>query len=154
MLHTNPIVAGDTTLRDRVSVVTGGPSRVAARGQLRALGWPRSGASAKRQATAVAAHHATWQGTGMAKAQIIDKPERAQQLARAIASDIFLYNKKKIEEGLVKDSFFADLSDEITEGRDLFRSRVTDDLFRRNYFDRAIVDRVIKPMGHVKTRVW
>ncbi|TPV93034.1 MAG: hypothetical protein B7733_22650 [Myxococcales bacterium FL481] len=90
----------------------------------------------------------------MAKAQTIDKPERAQQLARAIASDIFLYNKKKIEEGLTKDSFFADLSDEISEGRDLFRSRVTDDLFRRNYFDRAIVDRVIKPMGHLNTRVW
>ncbi|MEE9382729.1 MAG: hypothetical protein V3V08_04875 [Nannocystaceae bacterium] len=90
----------------------------------------------------------------MAKARIIDKPERAQQLARAIASDIFLYNKKKIEEGLVKDNFFAVMGGEIAEGRDLFRGRVADDLFRRNYFDRAIVDRVIKPMGHVKTRVW
>lgn len=84
----------------------------------------------------------------------IDNEQRAQQLARAIASDIQLYNKQKIEEGLLNDTFFDILSEEITEGRDLFRSRVTPELFRRNYYDRAIVDRVIKPMAAMKTRIW
>ena len=69
-------------------------------------------------------------------------PEDA--LARAIASDIQLYNKQKIEEALINDNFFEALSEEITEGRDLFRGRVTPELFRRNYYDRAIVDRVIR----------
>ena len=46
------------------------------------------------------------------------------------------------------------LGEEITEGRDLFRSRVTPELFRRNYFDRAIVDRVIKTMSNLDTNIW
>ena len=90
----------------------------------------------------------------MAGPQLIDTEARAQQLARAIASDIQLYNKKKIEEGLQNDSFFEVLTEQITEGRDLFRSRVTPELFKRNYFDRAIVDRVIKPMASLKTSIW
>ena len=86
----------------------------------------------------------------------IDNDARAQQLARAIASDIQLYNKQKIEEALVNDTFFddPDLSDLITEGRDLFRSSVTPELFKRNYYDRAIVDRVIKPMAALKSPIW
>ena len=90
----------------------------------------------------------------MAGPQIIDSEARAQQLARAIASDIQLYNKQKIEEGLREDSFFEVLSEEITEGRDLFRSRVTPELFKKNFYDRAIVDRVVKPMGALKTPIW
>ena len=46
------------------------------------------------------------------------------------------------------------IDEEITEGRDLFRSRVTPELFRKNFFDRAIVDRVIKPMAALKTPIW
>lgn len=90
----------------------------------------------------------------MAGPQIIDNETRAQQLARAIASDIQLYNKKKIEESLQNDSFFEALAEEITEGRDLFRSRVTPELFKRNFYDRAIVDRVVKPMGHLASPIW
>ncbi len=84
----------------------------------------------------------------------IDNDARAQSLARAIASDIQLYNKQKIEEGLTNDTFFAALDEEIKEGRDLFRSRVTQEIYRRNFFDRAIVDRVIKPMAALKTPIW
>jgi len=90
----------------------------------------------------------------MAGPQIIDNETRAQQLARAIASDIQLYNKQRIEEGLMEDTFFEVLTEEITEGRDLFRSRVTPELFRRNFYDRAIVDRVIRPMAGLKTPIW
>jgi hypothetical protein len=94
-----------------------------------------------------------WQTRAVAQ-QIIDNEARAQQLARAIASDIQLYNKAKIEQGLRDDNFFEVLGEEITEGRDLFRSRVTPELFRRNYFDRAIVDRVIKTMANLESEIW
>jgi hypothetical protein len=87
-------------------------------------------------------------------AQLIDNEKRALQKARAIASDIYLYNKAKIEEALKNDSFFEDLSEFITEGRDLFRASVTPELFKKNYYDRAIVDRVIKPMAALKTGIW
>jgi hypothetical protein len=92
----------------------------------------------------------------MAGQQVIDSDKRAQQKARAIASDIYLYNKAKIEEALVHDTFFddPDLSELITEGRDLFRAAVTPELFKRNYYDRAIVDRVIKPMAALKSSIW
>jgi len=87
-------------------------------------------------------------------AALIDNDKRAQQKARAIASDIYLYNKAKIEKALENDSFFEELSEFITEGRDLFRSSVTPELFKKNYYDRAIVDRVLKPMAAVKTSIW
>lgn len=91
-----------------------------------------------------------------AVAQLIDNDKRAQQKARAIASDVYLYNKAKIEQAIVADTFFDDdeLSGLITEGRDLFRSTVTPEMFKKNYYDRAIVDRVIKPMGGLKSKIW
>lgn len=90
----------------------------------------------------------------MAGPQKIDNEPRAQSLARAIASDIKLYNNAKIEEGLQNDTFFELLAEEIAEGRDLFRSRVTPEIFRKNFFDRAIVDRVIRPAKSLETKIW
>ena len=55
--------------------------------------------------------------------QPIDKPERARQLARAIASDLSLYHEDKIVEGIENDSLFEVMNEEIEEGRELFKSR-------------------------------
>lgn len=86
---------------------------------------------------------------------LIDSPELAMRLARAIASDISLYNEAKILAGLQNDNIFETLHDELGEGRELYKSRVTPDLFgRTNYFDRAVVDVLIKPKGYVKTKIW
>lgn len=80
---------------------------------------------------------------------------KAMRLARAIASDISLYNEAKIIQGLEQDTLFDVLKDEIEEGRELFKSRVSSEIFTRtNFFDRAIVDIVIKPKGHVKSKIW
>lgn len=88
-------------------------------------------------------------------AQPIDTPERAIRLARTIASDISLYNEEKIVRGLSEDKLFTELSDEIEEGRELYRARVASELYERtNFFDRAIVDIIIKSKGHVKSKIW
>jgi hypothetical protein len=80
---------------------------------------------------------------------------KAMRLARAIASDISLYNEAKIIQGIEQDTLFDVLKDEIAEGRELFKSRVSSEIFTRtNFFDRAIVDIVIKPKGHVKSKIW
>ena len=80
---------------------------------------------------------------------------KAMRLARAIASDISLYNEPKIVQGLEQDNLFEVLKDEIEEGRELFKSRVSSEIYERtNFFDRAIVDVVIKPKGHVKSKIW
>ena len=86
--------------------------------------------------------------------RIIETEEAARRLARAIASDLSLYNEEKILGGLKNDNLYDELSDEIEEGRDLFRSRVTPDLFDKNFYDRAIVDLLIKSKGHVKCKLW
>ena len=88
-------------------------------------------------------------------AQPIDTPERAIRLARTIASDISLYNEEKIIRGLAEDKLFTELSDEIEEGRELYRARVSPELYERtNFFDRAVVDIIIKSKGHVRSKIW
>ncbi|MBL4632528.1 MAG: hypothetical protein JKY56_01575 [Kofleriaceae bacterium] len=87
-------------------------------------------------------------------ASIIDKSKRARQLARAISSDLTLYHEAKILEGISEDTLFQVMADEITEGRDLFKSRVTPELFAEGIFDRAIVDVLVKSKGHVKSKIW
>jgi hypothetical protein len=85
---------------------------------------------------------------------LIDKPERARQLARVIASDVALYHQKKIVEGIEKDSLFDVLRDEIEEGRALFKSRVTPEIFNMGIYDRALVDKLVQPHGNIRSKIW
>ena len=85
---------------------------------------------------------------------LIDKPERARQLARAIASDLTLYHEAKILDGIAKDTLFEVMRDEIEEGRALYKSRVAPEIFAMNIYDRALVDVMLKPKAHVKSRIW
>ncbi len=85
---------------------------------------------------------------------MIDNPKRARQLARAIASDLTLYHEAKILEGIANDTLFDVMSDEIEEGRELFKSRVTPEIYEQNIYDRAIVDVLVKSKGHVKSNIW
>ena len=85
---------------------------------------------------------------------LIDKPERARQLARAIASDLTLYHEAKILEGLERDTLFDVMRDEIEEGRTLYKGRVTPEIYSLNIYDRALVDVMLKSKAHIKSRVW
>jgi hypothetical protein len=87
-------------------------------------------------------------------ATLIDNPQRARQLARAIASDLTLYHEQKILDGITNDTLFDVMREEIEEGRALFKSRVTPEVFGQNIYDRAIVDVLIKSKGHLKSRIW
>lgn len=80
---------------------------------------------------------------------------KAMRLARAIASDISLYNEQKVIKGIEHDNLFDALRDEIEEGRELYKSRVSSEIYSTtNFFDRAIVDIVVRPKGHVKSKIW
>ncbi|MCB9522329.1 MAG: hypothetical protein H6702_02990 [Myxococcales bacterium] len=86
---------------------------------------------------------------------MIDKPDAALRLARTIASDILLYNKDKIAEGLKADRLFEVLESELSEGYELFESRVSADIRAQyNFVDRAIVDVLIKASAHLPTSIW
>jgi len=84
-----------------------------------------------------------------------EEKAKAMRLARAIASDISLYNDEKIVRGIEEDNLFDAIAAELEEGRDLYRSRVSPEIYRTsNYFDRAVVDIIIKSRGHVRSRLW
>ena len=88
-------------------------------------------------------------------ATLIDTPEAANRLARAIASDLALYNEAKIKEGIENDSFFSLLTEEIEEGRAHYQSRVKPELIKAtNFFDRAIIDVILARKGHIKSKIW
>jgi len=86
---------------------------------------------------------------------LIEAPEAANRLARAIASDLSLYNEAKIKEGIENDTFFSILSEEIAEGRAHYESRVDKKLIETsNFFDRALVDVILARKGHIKSKIW
>jgi hypothetical protein len=86
---------------------------------------------------------------------LIETPEAANRLARAICSDVALYNEDKVVRGLQQDTFFDVLAEELEEGRALYRSRLAPQLYSRtNFYERAIVDVIIRPRGHIRTKIW
>ena len=85
---------------------------------------------------------------------LIETEEAARRLARAISSDLALYNEDKVAEGVRNDNLFAVMSEEIQEGRDLFESRVAPALLARNQYDRAIVDLLVRSKAHVESPMW
>ena len=85
---------------------------------------------------------------------LIETEEAARRLARAIASDLSLYNEEKIVQGIQADNLFEALADEIEEGRALFKSRVAPELYAKNFYDRAIIDILVRSKGHVQSKLW
>jgi hypothetical protein len=85
---------------------------------------------------------------------LIDNPDHAKRLARAIISDVALYNREKVEEGIRNDNIFEILADEIEEGRQHYMSRVVPELLPEKIFDLAIVDVLIKRAGKIESDIW
>jgi hypothetical protein len=69
-------------------------------------------------------------------------------------SDLSLYNEEKITQGITEDNLFDVLSDEIEEGRQLYKSRVSPELVNKNFYGRAIVDILVRSKRHIKSKVW
>lgn len=88
-------------------------------------------------------------------AKLVDNPKLAFRLARAIISDIALYNQEKVKDGIKNDNIFDALADELQEGREHFHGRVDPALTERDQlFDRAIVDVMIKQAGKIESSIW
>ena len=85
---------------------------------------------------------------------LIDNPDLAKRLARAILSDVALYNPEKVENGIKNDNIFDVLKEELEEGRQHFYSRVSPDLDLDKIFDIAVVDVLIKRAGKIESSIW
>lgn len=84
----------------------------------------------------------------------IENPDQARRLARAILSDVAIYNREKVEAGIKNDTLFEVLTDELEEGRQHYNSRVSPDLAAANFFDLAIVDVLVKRAGKIESNIW
>ncbi|MGE5663747.1 MAG: hypothetical protein ACM31I_05420 [Deltaproteobacteria bacterium] len=86
---------------------------------------------------------------------VVKDPDVARRIARAVVSDIALYNSKKIEEGIEQDTLFDLLRDEIEEGQNYYLSRVDPEVVRNtNFFNQALVDLIVKPAGRIPSKIW
>jgi len=86
--------------------------------------------------------------------ELIKDPARARTLARAIVSDILMYNPDKIKQGIENDSLFETLEEELEEGRELFQTRVDPGLHNTNLYDLAVVDVLFKNTGKYESKIW
>jgi hypothetical protein len=85
----------------------------------------------------------------------ISDPERAQRLARAILSDVMLYNPEKVKAGIEADDLFERLRPELIEARAYFTDRVEGETAAKtNAFDRALVDVLVYRSGHLRSGIW
>ncbi len=88
-------------------------------------------------------------------AERIADPERARRLARAILSDVLLYNVEAVREGIRQDDLFERLARELEEARSYFEGRVEPDLLlKENFIDRAIVDVLVCGSRGVASEIW
>lgn len=86
--------------------------------------------------------------------ELIDNLDHAKRLARAILSDVAMYNKEKVEAGIKNDTIFDDLKEELEEGRQHFLSRVAPDIDPESIYGTAIVDVLIKRAGKIESSIW
>lgn len=88
-------------------------------------------------------------------ARLVENPDLAFRLARAIVSDIALYNQEKVKDGIKNDNIFEVLEEELKEGREHFNTRCAPSISERDHlFDRAIVDVLIKQAGKIESPIW
>ncbi len=88
-------------------------------------------------------------------ARLVENPDLAFRLARAIVSDIALYNRDKVSEGIKSDNIFELMDEELAEGREHFFSRVSPEMKNRDHlYERAIVDVMIKQAGKIESQIW
>ena len=85
---------------------------------------------------------------------ILTTKEQAARLARAIISDVAIYNQEKVESGIKNDNIFDALAEEIEEGRQHFYSRVAPELDPERMFDLTLVDILIKRAGKIESTIW
>jgi len=85
---------------------------------------------------------------------IITVKEQAARLARAVVSDVAIYNQEKVESGIKNDNIFSVLHDEIEEGRQHFYSRVAPELDPERIYDLTLVDILIKRAGKIESIIW
>ena len=81
--------------------------------------------------------------------------DQAGRLARAMASDIAIYNQEKIRKGLETDRLFEELEDDLREAFKLWESKINPEIVKStNLLQAAIIDQIFAPHGSVHTPIF
>ncbi len=86
--------------------------------------------------------------------ELIRDSDLARRLARTIVSDLAMYNKDEVERGVVEDRVFDLMGSRIQEGRQHYESKIDPGLNEHGFFEKALVDFLLKPFGRIKSRIW
>jgi len=85
---------------------------------------------------------------------LISDPEAAKRLARTIISDITIYNKEKVKEGLKNDNLFDVLKIDLEKGRKVYESKVSPEIVQTtNFYDLAIVDIMVQQATDMNSKI-
>jgi len=88
-------------------------------------------------------------------AKKIDNPKKIFRKAKAMASDVHIYNKEKIEQAIRDDNFFQVIQEEFEEGQEQLKLNVKPEALEKdNYLERAFVDIVLKYCSNVESKIW
>jgi|ETNmetMinimDraft_26_1059896.scaffolds.fasta_scaffold336801_1 hypothetical protein len=81
-------------------------------------------------------------------------PEAAR-LARAMASDIAIYNTEKIQRGIENDRLFEELEDDLREGQQMWVAKVSDEIVSgTNLLQKAFVDIIFAGAGNIRSPIF
>ena len=70
---------------------------------------------------------------------------KARRFARLIVSDIALYNQESVEEGVLNDTFYELLGEDVLEGRALYEQRIPQEIrHRTSYLEEAFEELILK----------
>jgi len=87
-------------------------------------------------------------------AKITEFP-RAARLARAMASDIAIYNTEKVKRGIENDRLFEELEDDLREGEQVWAEKVSEEICTgTNLFQKAFVDIVFAQHGNIPSKIF
>jgi hypothetical protein len=80
---------------------------------------------------------------------------KAARLARAMASDIAIYNTEKIQRGIENDRLFEELEDDLTQGLQMWNAKVSDEIANgTNLLQKAFVDIVFAGAADIKSSIF
>lgn len=80
---------------------------------------------------------------------------QAARLARAMASDIAIYNEAKIARGIETDRLWEELDDDLREGLAMWESKVSEEIVEgTNLLQKALVDVIFAGSKHIKSPIF
>ncbi len=87
--------------------------------------------------------------------RLITDIDEARRVADQVVGDVAFYNREKIRLALREDRLFTTLAAELAEAHAIYADRVDPEIEAlHNFFNRAIVDMIIKPFENEETTIW